>query len=79
MKGVDLADDNDTQDVNITYYSSPDKCHWCGVEPATRVLMVQEQTSEHSALRLLRVDHLCEDCATAYWSAIHNAQKELMF
>ena len=68
----------DPTDAGAAYCSSPNDCHWCGAVPATVCLSIQAQDADGES-RLLRVDHLCEDCAVAYWTALHNAQKERMF
>lgn len=58
--------------------ASFDDCHWCGSAPATVCLSVLAQGSDGEN-RLVRLDHLCADCAAAYWTALHNVQKERMF
>ncbi len=53
-----------------------DLCHWCGEAPAAHVLTLQ--VSDGDEPRVLRLDHLCADCAAAYWEAVRAAHKKRM-
>jgi len=50
-----------------------DNCHWCVATPATECMVLQ--ASEGDGRRVLRVDHLCASCASAYWDAIRKTAK----
>ena len=53
-----------------------DLCHWCNAAPATVVLTLQ--VSDGDEPRVLRLDHLCPDCAAEYWNAVRATHKERM-
>lgn len=75
---ADAPGEDEEEEVNESVVASHNDCHWCGAASATVCLSVQAQDGEGEN-RLVRLDHLCENCAMAYWTAIHNAQKERMF
>ena len=72
--GVEEAEEEEAEEIPVASF---DDCHWCGAAPATVCISVQVQGGDEN--RLVRLDHLCADCAAAYWTALHNAQKERMF
>ncbi|MBO7690577.1 MAG: hypothetical protein J6T14_07105 [Clostridia bacterium] len=49
-----------------------DMCAWCAQVPAT--VCIDVSISQGGDRRLMRVDHVCDECAGAYWEAIRNAQ-----
>ena len=73
-----IEEEEEEEEEEPAVAASHNDCHWCGAAPATICLSVQAQDGD-GGNRLVRLDHLCDGCAAAYWTAIHNAQKERMF
>ncbi len=49
-------------------------CHWCGTNPISEKFSVYDADGE-----LIRHDQLCDDCAAAYWAALHLVQRSRMW
>ncbi len=49
-------------------------CHWCGVNPVAEKFSIYDANGD-----LVRHDQLCDDCAAAYWAALHLVQRSRMW
>lgn len=49
-------------------------CHWCGVNPVSERFSIYDGNGD-----LVRHDQLCDDCAAAYWAALHLVQRSRMW
>ncbi len=49
-------------------------CHWCGVNPVAEKFSIYDANGD-----LVRHDQLCDDCAAAYWQALHLVQRSRMW
>ena len=49
-------------------------CHWCGVNPVAEKFSIYDANGD-----IVRHDQLCDDCAAAYWAALHLVQRSRMW
>lgn len=64
----EVVEDNGEEPETLAW----DMCAWCAQRPAT--VCIDVSISQGGDRRLMRVDHVCDECAGAYWSAIRDAQ-----
>lgn len=66
--GDEAVEDNGEEPDTLAW----DMCAWCAQRPAT--VCIDVSISQGGDRRLMRVDHVCDECAGAYWAAIRDAQ-----